>query len=204
MEENEEGMEEGIAETLGIRLGDRLRYDLAGTPCEETMQGGATVYEDHVGAHFPKDFMLEEMGTKAYVGLPLFNGAQTVGIVVATFRRPIEIADDLLSVFNHYRRRLTGENRSSKPPARFSFFWPVPAPATPGPPTDINFNFSNLPRANFQNSNYVLFLSPEHCVRSFIMRIDSNSQDKTYSNLSSSLRVFEQYLFNTLKLPKKL
>lgn len=93
----------------GGALVDNYCYDIAGTPCEETMQGGATVYEDHVSAHFPRDFMLEEMGTQAYVGLPLFNGAQTVGIVVATFRRPIEIADDLLAVFNHYRRRLTGE-----------------------------------------------------------------------------------------------
>lgn len=95
--------------SAGGALVDNYCYDLAGTPCEETMQGGATVYESHVASHFPKDFMLEEMGTQAYVGLPLFNGAQTVGIVVATFRRPIEIADDLLSVFNHYRRRLTGE-----------------------------------------------------------------------------------------------
>ena len=94
--------------TGGARV-DNYCYDLAGTPCEETMQGGATVYEDHVAVHFPKDFMLEEMGTQAYVGLPLFNGAQTVGIVVAAFRRPIEIADDVLTVFNHYRRRLTGE-----------------------------------------------------------------------------------------------
>lgn len=93
----------------GSTLVDNYCYDLAGTPCEETMQGGATVYEDQVAVHFPKDFMLGELGTRAYVGLPLFNGAQTVGIVVASFRRPIDMADDLLSVFNHYRRRLTGE-----------------------------------------------------------------------------------------------
>lgn len=84
-------------------------YDLPGTPCAETLEAGATVYEANVAAHFPRDFMLQEMETEAYVGLPLFNGAQTVGIVVATFKRRIEMGDDLLSVFNHYRKRLTGE-----------------------------------------------------------------------------------------------
>ena len=88
---------------------ENYAYDLAGTPCEETLRGGATVYEDNVAAYFPKDFMLGEMATRAYVGLPLFNGAQTVGVVAASFRRPIDMGDDLLSVFNHYRRRLTGE-----------------------------------------------------------------------------------------------
>jgi PAS domain S-box-containing protein len=89
-------------------VADNYCYGLAGTPCAETMEAGATVYEDNVAAHFPKDFILSEAGTQAYVGLPLFNGAQTVGIVAATFKRAIDLGDDLLSVFNHYRRRLTG------------------------------------------------------------------------------------------------
>jgi PAS domain S-box-containing protein len=99
--------------TLRVAVHDGTRenfcYELAGTPCEETLRGGATVYEDNVAGHFPRDFILGEMDTRAYVGLPLFNGAQTVGIVAATFKRPIDMGDDLLNVFNHYRRRLTGE-----------------------------------------------------------------------------------------------
>ncbi|WP_291843014.1 hybrid sensor histidine kinase/response regulator [Maricaulis sp.] len=84
-------------------------YDLKGAPCADIMEAGANVFEDDVSARYPRDFMLEEMGMRAYVGMPLYNGAQTVGIVVAMFKRPIEVADELLSVFNHYRRRLTGE-----------------------------------------------------------------------------------------------
>jgi len=84
-------------------------YELKGTPCAGVMEAGADIFEDNVAARFPRDFMLEEMGMRAYVGMPLYNGAQSVGIVVAMFKRPIEIADEMLSVFNHYRRRLTGE-----------------------------------------------------------------------------------------------
>ncbi|MAK64811.1 MAG: hypothetical protein CMF75_08780 [Maricaulis sp.] len=84
-------------------------YELRGTPCAETIETGATIYEAGLSSRFAKDFILSEAGVEAYVGLPLFNGAQTVGIVVATFNRPINIGDELLGVFNHYRRRLTGE-----------------------------------------------------------------------------------------------
>lgn len=84
-------------------------FDSAGTPCEEALRTRLCVYEDHVGTHFPDDFMLEEMGIRAWVGLPLFQGAQAVGIVVAMFRRPITNADELIGVLNHYKRRLTAD-----------------------------------------------------------------------------------------------
>lgn len=89
-------------------LSENYCYDLKGTPCGEAMEAGATLYESNLDAHFPKDFVIAETGTQAYVGLPLFKGAMTVGIVAATFKRPIDMGDELLGVFNHYRRRLTG------------------------------------------------------------------------------------------------
>jgi len=99
--------------TLKVACGSALVgnycYELMGTPCAEVMDAGADIFEDNVSGRFPRDFMLEEMGMRAYVAMPLFNGAQSVGIVVAMFKRPIEIADELLAVFHHYRRRLTGE-----------------------------------------------------------------------------------------------
>ncbi|WP_323761533.1 sensor histidine kinase [Maricaulis sp.] len=84
-------------------------YELKGTPCSDVMDAGADIFEDNVSARYPRDFMLEEMGMRAYVGMPLYNGAQSVGIVVAMFKRPASVAEELLAVFNHYRRRLTGE-----------------------------------------------------------------------------------------------
>ncbi|MFT6542314.1 MAG: GAF domain-containing protein, partial [Maricaulis maris] len=99
--------------TLKVACGNAMVgnycYDLKGTPCSDVMDAGADIFEDNVSTRFPRDFMLEEMGMRAYVGMPLYNGAQSVGIVVAMFKRPADVADEMLAVFNHYRRRLTGE-----------------------------------------------------------------------------------------------
>lgn len=84
-------------------------YPLEGTPCASVMQSGALVFEDGVAQRFPRDYMLEEMGIRGYVGMPLYHGAQSVGVVVALFKRPIENADALLKIMHHYRRRLTAE-----------------------------------------------------------------------------------------------
>ena len=84
-------------------------YPIAGTPCEEALRVGAAIYEDQVTSLFPQDVILDQMGIRAYVAMPLFQGAQSIGLVVAQFKRPIEHADELMAVFNHYKRRLTGD-----------------------------------------------------------------------------------------------
>ena len=81
-------------------------YDLDGTPCADVLRSNACLYPDNVAALFPQDFMLEEMGIRAYAGMPLFEGAQPIGIVVALFKHPLDLGEELLGVFNHYKRRL--------------------------------------------------------------------------------------------------
>ncbi|MHA6289396.1 sensor histidine kinase [Maricaulis sp. CAU 1757] len=98
-----------VAVSSNDTLSDNFCYQLAGTPCGEAMQSGATVYDDNVAGHFRRDYMLGELGVRAYVGMPLYNGTQTVGIAVVTFKRAIDMADDVLSVLSHYRRRLSAE-----------------------------------------------------------------------------------------------
>ncbi|WP_339742981.1 ATP-binding protein [uncultured Maricaulis sp.] len=84
-------------------------YPVEGTPCASVMQSGALVFEDGVAEQFPRDHMLKEMGIRGYAGMPLYQGAQSIGVVVALFKRPIEDGDELLKVLHHYRRRLTTE-----------------------------------------------------------------------------------------------
>ncbi len=84
-------------------------YPLQGTACAEVIRIGAAIHDDDVAHAFPQDFMLQEMNIRGYLAMPLFNGAQTVGIIVALFRDPITDADELLGVFNHYKRRLTSD-----------------------------------------------------------------------------------------------
>jgi PAS domain S-box-containing protein len=86
---------------------ENFSYDLEGTPCDRVMRGSACVYEENVAALFPQDFMLEEMGINAYVAMPLFNGAQAVGIIVALFKSSIQDPEELLVTMSHYKRRIT-------------------------------------------------------------------------------------------------
>ncbi len=84
-------------------------YPVEGTPCASVMLSGALVFEDGVAQQFPRDYMLEEMGIRGYAGMPLYQGAQSIGVIAVLFKQPIENADELLTVLHHYRRRLTTE-----------------------------------------------------------------------------------------------
>tara|TARA_R110000868_G_scaffold188932_2_gene431797 strand:+ start:4334 stop:5935 length:1602 start_codon:yes stop_codon:yes gene_type:complete len=84
-------------------------YPVEGTPCDSVMRTGALVVEDRVAQQFPRDFMLEEMGVRGYAGMPLYQGAQSIGVVAVLFKRQIDDPDGLLRVLHHYRRRLTAE-----------------------------------------------------------------------------------------------
>ncbi len=84
-------------------------YPLEGTPCASVMQSGAQVFEDGVAQAFPRDFMLGEMGICGYAGTPLYQGAQSIGVVAVLFKRRIEDPDGILKILHHYRRRLTAE-----------------------------------------------------------------------------------------------
>lgn len=99
--------------TLKVATGNQLTqnfcYGLAGTPCREVMRVGPAIHEDHVAESFPQDFSLREMGVRGYIAMPLYQGAQSIGIVVAQFKRPLEDADELLAVLSHYKRRLTAD-----------------------------------------------------------------------------------------------
>jgi len=82
-------------------------YPLSGTPCDEVSRANVCVYRDNVAQLYPDDKMLKEMGVRGYVGIPLYDGAEPVGIVVALFKRAIDFTDDVLAVLSHYKRRLT-------------------------------------------------------------------------------------------------
>jgi len=93
----------------GREISSNFCYPLDGTPCAEVMRVGAAIHDDDVANSFPQDFMLREMGLNGYLAMPLFQGAQSVGIVVVQFKKRVENSDELLSVLNHYKRRLTAD-----------------------------------------------------------------------------------------------
>ncbi|MCH7689178.1 MAG: hypothetical protein IH899_21310, partial [Planctomycetes bacterium] len=70
--------------TLGFwmddKLGDNIEYDIAGTPCEETVHSEMTFHPKNVQQLFPNDSDLINLGVESYCGVPLKNASgKTIG-----------------------------------------------------------------------------------------------------------------------------
>ena len=68
-------------------LADEFQYDLAGTPCEDVLEGGLCLFEADVAACFPEDVFLTDLGIEAYCGMPLVDGAGNARGLVALLKR---------------------------------------------------------------------------------------------------------------------
>ncbi len=83
---------------------DRFEYKLEGTPCETVINSAAScVYPREVQKLFPHDRDLVTLEVEAYCGAPLRSASgKSVGLVVATYRRPLTnpgTVEALLRVF---------------------------------------------------------------------------------------------------------
>jgi len=83
---------------------DRFEYRLEGTPCETVINSSAScVYPREVRRLFPNDRDLVTLEAEAYCGAPLRSASgKSVGLVVATFKRPLSspgTVEALLRVF---------------------------------------------------------------------------------------------------------
>jgi PAS domain S-box-containing protein len=86
---------------------DPFCYSLADTPCAEVMGREVCVYPDRVAELFDKDEMLAEMGMRAYVGVPLFDGDLPVGIIVALFKDALTDTDSVVGAIEYFSRRVS-------------------------------------------------------------------------------------------------
>jgi len=94
-------------QTLSVWLNDdyapNYQYALAGTPCSDVTRKGQCTFSSKVGAAFPDDEILIEMGFESYSGVPLFTTAQTpLGILVALDTKPLkepELTESVLKIF---------------------------------------------------------------------------------------------------------
>jgi len=57
----------------GEGLRENVEYELAGTPCEDVVQGGICHHPDGVGQAFPEDVTLTELNVASYLGVPLHD-----------------------------------------------------------------------------------------------------------------------------------
>ena len=82
---------------------ENVTYDLAGTPCEQVIQGAIGYYPENVQALFPLDQDLVALKAESYIGLPLQDASgATIGHIAVMNDRPMPRdtqAESLLKVF---------------------------------------------------------------------------------------------------------
>lgn len=80
-----------------------FRYELANTPCADTMQNGVCVYPRDVQVCFPEDYLLVQMAVESYVGVALHaSDGRPLGILVIMHRAPLPdptLAENLMRIF---------------------------------------------------------------------------------------------------------
>lgn len=102
------------AETVSLwcegKLGEKLSYELEGTPCSQVYSGGICVYPRDIATLFPRDEMLVDLGLEGYVGKSLRDAEGTpIGLLVALFKQKDQASNDILSIFDLFAFRASAE-----------------------------------------------------------------------------------------------
>ncbi|OKH46587.1 hypothetical protein NIES30_15935 [Phormidium tenue NIES-30] len=72
------------------QLGDRLEYDLAGTPCERVVAGEVIYVPQRVQVLYPDDAELRALGAISFLGIPLVDAAsQVIGHLAVIDDKPM-------------------------------------------------------------------------------------------------------------------
>src|SRR6516162_3438788 len=91
-------------------IADNIEWTLAGTPCEEVVQGALCHHPSGVRQVFPDDRPLVEWGIESYLGMPLRDPQGTVFGHVAVFdERPMPEEPRKLLTFRIFAARATAE-----------------------------------------------------------------------------------------------
>ncbi len=89
---------------------EALSYDLAGTPCADTMQRGACFFATDIQRRYPEDQMLADMGIQGYAGVLLRDPAdQPIGLIVALRRLPFAAAGGTVGLMELFADRAAME-----------------------------------------------------------------------------------------------
>ncbi|WP_299183309.1 GGDEF domain-containing phosphodiesterase [uncultured Neptuniibacter sp.] len=91
-------------------VGDKLSYDLEGTPCEAVFSDGICCYPRDIATLFPKDRMLTELDLEGYVGRSLKDSqGKPIGLLVALFKQRDHARETILSIFDLFALRAGAE-----------------------------------------------------------------------------------------------
>lgn len=92
-----------------------VEYDIAGTPCEQVLQGETRLYSEQVAELFPQDKSLVSMQVVSYLAMPLFDSHQNVMGHLAVFDdKPLYAEQADMSVFKIFGSRVAAELERQK------------------------------------------------------------------------------------------
>lgn len=100
--------------TLAMKLDDKTiesySYELAGTPCNETIQKGFCYYPENLCHFFPGDFELIKIKAVGYVGTPIIGSSgETIGVLCAISRSRLELPPNTESTMSILAARTAAE-----------------------------------------------------------------------------------------------
>ncbi|WGI17721.1 response regulator [Methanonatronarchaeum sp. AMET-Sl] len=69
---------------------DEFSYPLEGSPCHQVTQEGPCLFRENVQEKFPEDNELKELSAEGYVGVPIVDGNEIIGVVWAVSRDKLD------------------------------------------------------------------------------------------------------------------
>ncbi|MGB7293280.1 MAG: sigma 54-interacting transcriptional regulator [Thermodesulfobacteriota bacterium] len=100
---------------MGKEFGENFEYTLAGTPCENVINGTVCYYPNSLQTLFPSDVGLKEWGTESFLGIPIRDSYQNVLGHIAIFdREPMAEKPHGLSVLKIFAARAGAEMEREK------------------------------------------------------------------------------------------
>jgi PAS domain S-box-containing protein len=99
-----------LASHMYGELVDNVEYEVPGTPCERTLDGGLCVFPDNIQTMFPRDALLVEQGWDSYAGAPLHDAnGNAVGVLAVMHSRPLRNPDLVKSLLQVFSERASAE-----------------------------------------------------------------------------------------------
>jgi len=103
-----------IALVTHDKITANIEFSLAHSPFANTDNNSVYYHPDNASGIYPKDQLLIEMETQAFLGIPLHNSKQKIiGLLVALYKKPLEDSSKALTLFQLFSGRITAELANS-------------------------------------------------------------------------------------------
>jgi formate hydrogenlyase transcriptional activator len=104
-----------LAFWMGKEFGENFEYTLAGTPCENVINGNVCFHPNSLQTLFPKDVGLVEWGAESFLGIPIRDSYQNIlGHIAILDREPMASRPHGLSVLKIFAARAGAEMEREK------------------------------------------------------------------------------------------